>query len=499
MSESPRIIAAVDLGSNSFHMVIARYQDGQVQIIDRIKEMVRLAAGLEDDGTLSTEARQRALECLQRFGERLKGLADENVRAVGTNTLRKVRDPRAFLEEIEASLGHPVEIISGLEEARLVYKGVAHTVEPDKGRRLVIDIGGGSTEFVIGDGFESIKRESKFMGCVGFTRLFFPDGEVTEKRMERAILAAKQEVEVLATEYQTLGWKEAIGSSGTNKAIASILDATGWSPQQITARGLEKIKERVIKDGYANTTRLPGLSERRAPVFPAGLAILIGAFEILGIEKMFASDGALREGLLYDQLGRLQSADIREQTVAVMCARYGVDMRHADRVETTAIDFLHALKGDWEIQTPYMEKLLRWSARLHEIGLAISHSRYHKHGSYLVENSDMAGFSRQDQQLLWAMVRSHRNAFKLHRYTNTPNHLAKKGQRLTIILRLAIRLNRNRLDDQVPPVALCGTGKELALRFPKGWLDRLPLTRVVLEEEAAHLRRSGFLLAVEEG
>lgn len=497
MSAPPKTIAAVDLGSNSFHMVIARYQDGQLQVIDKIKEMVRLAAGLEDDSTLSQEARERALLCLQRFGERLQGLEAENVRAVGTNTLRKVRDPRLFLEELEGALGHPVEIISGLEEARLVYLGVAHTVEPDKGRRLVIDIGGGSTEFVIGDGFESRERASKFMGCVGFTRQFFGDGAVTEVSMKRAILAAKQEVEVIATEFQGLGWKEAIGSSGTIKAIASILDQSGWSRQEITMRGLEKIKDRIIKDGRARPERLPGLSERRAPVFPAGVAILIGAFQILGIETMIASDGALREGLMYDQLGRLQSADIREMTVATMCVRYGVDMRHVARVEKTAVALLKELTGEWEIQTAYMEKLLRWSARLHEIGLAISHSRYHKHGSYLVENSDMAGFSRQDQQLLWAMVRSHRNAFKCHRFNNAPGKLPEKVRKLTILLRLAIRLNRNRLDDQVPQVELHGSGQTLEVRFPKGWLEGLPLTQVVLAEEAEWLREAGYILNLE--
>ena len=492
---APKTVAAIDLGSNSFHMVIARHQDGQVQIIDRIKEMVRLAAGLEEDSTLSEEARQRALECLQRFGERLLGLQAEDVRVVGTNTLRKVRDPRAFLEELEAALGHPVEIISGLEEARLVYLGVAHTVEPDRGRRLVIDIGGGSTEFVIGDGFESIKRESKFMGCVGYTRRFFPDGTVDEDSMRRAILAAKQEVEVIATEYRALGWSEALGSSGTNKAIASILDETGWSPQQITARGLEKIRARIVKDGAACVDRLPGLSERRAPVFPAGLAILIAAFDILGIEKMTASDGALREGLMYDLLGRIQSADIREKTVATICARYGVDIRQADRVESTAVQLLHSLDGDWEINTPYMEKLLRWSSRLHEIGLAISHSSFHKHGSYLVENSDMAGFSRQDQQLLWALVRTHRQSFKPHRFNNAPGHLPEKARKLAIILRLAILLNRNRLDDQVPPIALQGHQKNLTIRFPQGWLDALPLTQAVLQEEATRLSSGGFQLS----
>ncbi len=489
-----KTVAAVDLGSNSFHMVLARVGDGQVQIIDRIKEMVRLAGGLEDDKTLSSEARERALECLSRFGERLRGVNTQNVRAVGTNTLRKARDPLAFLEELQGALGHPVEIISGLEEARLVYLGVAHTVEPTDGHRLVIDIGGGSTEFVIGEGFEPLVRESKFMGCVGFTRRFFADGKADENSFEQAILAAKQEVELLVPAFRRVGWDEAFGSSGTNKAACTIAEEMGWSRGVLTHKGLQKIKDRVIRDGEANPGRLRGLSERRAPVFPAGLAILIAIFEILELDGMVPSDGALREGLLFDLLGRMDREDIRERTVAVMATRYGVDQVQAERVENTAVGLLHQVRDAWELDSDYLESLLRWACQLHEIGLAISHSRFHKHGSYLVENSDMPGFSRQDQHLLWAMVRSHRRSFKPHRFQNAPGDLPTQGLRLSVLLRLAIRLNRSRLDDQVPDLKLVARDDTLSLVFPEGWLESMPLTRAVLEEEAAYLKSGGVKL-----
>lgn len=490
----PETIAAVDLGSNSFHMVIARVQDGQVQVLDRIKEMVRLAGGLGPDNNLSDEARERALETLTRFGERVRGMEVGSVRAVGTNTLRKAKNARAFLDEVEDALGHPVEIISGLEEARLVYMGVAYSLQSGPGKRLVIDIGGGSTEFIIGRGFESQHRDSKYMGCVSYSRMFFPDAMVDAARFDRAVLSARQELESMAARYSAIGWDVCIGASGTIKAIGQICEEMGYSRGGITLAGMQKIRRRLIKLGTANPNKIAGLSEERVPVFPGGLAILIAAFESLGIKRMLVSDGALREGLMYDLVGRMHQRDIREQTVANMCARYGVDTAHAERVAKTARDLLAQVKEDWELEAPYWEKMLRWAAQLHEIGLAVTHANYHKHGSYLVENSDMPGFSRQDQQFLWALLRSHRRSFKPHRYVNMTNKYSRAGKRLTVLLRIAHLLNRNRRDDFLPPIKAQAKGRTLELQFPPQWLQNMPLTLTALEEEAALLELGKFNL-----
>jgi exopolyphosphatase / guanosine-5'-triphosphate,3'-diphosphate pyrophosphatase len=492
--ELPETVAAVDLGSNSFHMVIARVQGGQVQILDRLKEMVRLAGGLGPDNNLNDDARERALETLTRFGERVRGMEVGSVRAFGTNTLRKARNARAFLDDVEDALGHPVEIISGLEEARLVYMGVAYSLQSGPGRRLVIDIGGGSTEFIIGQGFEPQHRDSKYMGCVSYSRAYFPDGLIDEARFERAVLAARQELESMAARYSAIGWDFCIGASGTIKAIGQICEATGYSRGGITLAAMQKIRRRLIKLGKADSTKIAGLGEERVPVFPGGLAILIAAFESLGIKRMLVSDGALREGLMYDLIGRMHEQDVRDQTVANMCARYGIDVVHARRVERTALALLDQVKDDWELDEQYWRKILRWSALLHEIGLAVTHANYHKHGSYLVENSDMPGFSRQDQQLLWALIRSHRRSFKPHRYVNMANKVSRSGKRLTILLRLAHLLNRNRRDDFLPPIKVQVTGRTLELIFPAGWLETMPLTLTALEEEASLLAAGKFKL-----
>ncbi|MFU8802360.1 MAG: exopolyphosphatase [Bradymonadaceae bacterium] len=490
----PETIAAVDLGSNSFHMVIARVHDGQVQVLDRIKEMVRLAGGLGPDNNLSDEARDRAMETLTRFGERVRGMEEGSVRAVGTNTLRKAKNSRAFIAQIEDALGHPVEIISGLEEARLVYMGVAYSLQSGPGRRLVIDIGGGSTEFIIGQGFEPAHRDSKYMGCVSYSRAYFPDGVIDAARFDQAVLAARQELESMAGKFSAIGWDICIGASGTIKAIGQICEENGYSRGGITLAGMQKIRRKLIKLGAAKHQKINGLAEDRVPVFPGGLAILIAAFESLGIKRMLVSDGALREGLMYDLFGRIRHQDIREQTVANMCARYGVDMVHAERVENTAAELLDQVRDDWELEEPYWEKMMRWASKLHEIGLAITHSSYNKHGSYLVENSDMPGFSRQDQQLLWALVRSHRRTFVPHRYVNMTNKFSRSGKRLTVLLRLAHLLNRSRRDGFLPSIKVRAQGRTITLQFPPGWLENMPLTRTALEEEATLLANGKFTL-----
>jgi exopolyphosphatase/guanosine-5'-triphosphate,3'-diphosphate pyrophosphatase len=490
-------LAAVDLGSNSFHMVIARVRDGQLQVIDRIRDMVRLGAGLDADNNLTDEAQDNALRALSRFGERLRGMPEGTVRIVGTNTLRQAKNAAEFMAEAEEALGHPIEIISGREEGRLIYLGVSHDIALTPGERcLVIDIGGGSTEFIIGQGSSILACESLYMGCVSYSQRFFPKGRITNKRFDRAVLAARQEVRVLETVYPALGWQIALGASGTIRAIQSVLQQEKMGGDHITLDGLQRLRQKMVALGHADMLKLEGLNDNRAPVFAGGVAILLGAFQSLGIERMSASEFALREGVLYDLYGRRHHADIRDQTIDAMAARYQVDKAHADRVERTALGLHAQLAEAWGLDDMFYEQRLRWACQLHEIGLAVAHSRYHKHGSYLVENSDMPGFSRQDQQIMWALVRTHRRSFKPHRFMNIPNNLGMPCMRLAVILRLAVLLNRARSQDAAHELRASAKGNTIKLRFPPNILAQSPLMAADLEAEAEVLETAGFKLRI---
>lgn len=491
----PSTVAAVDLGSNSFHLVVARLVHGRLDVVDRLREPVRLAAGLDEDGRLDEDAKERALACLARFGQRLQDLPAGTVRAVGTNTLRRAREAGDFHQRAHEALGHPIEIISGSEEARLVYLGVAQDTHDDSSRRLVIDIGGGSTELVIGEGYDPIEANSLYMGCVSYSRSFFPTGKLTPKAFERAVLAARMELEPIERRYRELSWEKAIGSSGTALAIAAILQGQGWSKRGITREGLIALRQELLSCRRMDELRLPGLSANRAPVLPGGLAILIAAFEALGIDEMATSTWALREGLLHDLLGRFGEDDARDRTVEGFARRYHVDLAQADRVERTAASFLAQVSDSWSLDDELAGKLLGWAARLHEIGLTIAHAGYHRHGAYLVENSEMPGFARGDQALLAALIGRHRRKLVREELPPAPPGLKNKAVlRVLVLLRLAVLLNRSRSHEPLPLFRLEARKAWLALRFPEGWLDERPLTRADLEEEAERLAAVGIEL-----
>ena len=478
-------------------MVIARVVDGELQVVDRIKDMVRLAAGLGKDKKLDDESRERALRALSIFGERLRGLPQGSVRAVGTNTLRKAHDSKAFLKEAEETLGHPIEVISGSEEARLVYLGVVHTLGAANHNRLVMDIGGGSTEFIIGRGFEPLARESKYMGCVSYSNRYFPDGVITRELFDNAVIAARAELESSEHRFIQMGWNNSVGSSGTIRAIHDIIVTHGLEKAGITYPALKQLRSMIVEAGTIDALEgIEGMPSNRAPVFAGGLAILMGAFKSLGIEQMIVSDGALREGVLYDLLGRFSDSDIREQTILHLAEHNQVDYDHALRVADTAQSLLDQVAGIWELYEPPFKQILRWAALIHEIGLSISHSRYHIHGSYLVENSDLPGFSREDQKVLWALVRSHRRRFKPHRFEDLHAPYDVKGMRLAMILRLAVLLNRSRRD-AVPnvEVKIKSQPHKIRLKFPEGWLDANPLTRAGLEQERDYVSSAFSLKA----
>jgi exopolyphosphatase / guanosine-5'-triphosphate,3'-diphosphate pyrophosphatase len=493
----PDVIAAVDLGSNSFHMVVARYSHGQLIILDRLREMVRLAAGLDKQGRLDRAVTERSLACLQRFGQRLRDMQASSVRVVGTNTLRKARRKGAFLDRAREAIGHPIEIISGIEEARLIYLGVARTMPSEPGTRLVVDIGGGSTELIVGEGLQAKRLESLYMGCVGVSQQYFADGEITEKRMRRARLAARQELEPIRTGFGRGAWDQAVGSSGTVRAIADIVRLRGASDSLITPQYVGELVDLVVRSGNIARLKLPGLTEERAPVFPGGLAILAEILDVLEIPALRVADGALREGLLYDLLGRLTDEDARMRSVRAMQARYHVDDTQADRVEATALGFLQQVQEPWGITDPLAELMLGWAARLHEVGLDISHSHYHKHSAYLLENADMPGFPSEEQKLLACIVGAHRRKLNLANLEDLTPPWHVRAELLIVLLRLAVLLHRGRGPTPLPPIELTARTRGLDLGFEGGWFDQNPLTRADLELESEYLKATGFRLRID--
>lgn len=472
-------------------MVVARVEGGQLRLVDRLRESVQLAAGLDAELYLDEAAEARALSCLQRFGARLRGVPAQAVRVVGTNTLRRARNSAAFLQRAEAALGLPIAVISGIEEARLIYLGVAHSLAHSGRRRLVIDIGGGSTELIIGEGVSPLRLESLHMGCVSLEQGHFPGGKVRAGEWDRAVLAAHQELELVAEPLRALGWQQAVGASGTAKAIAGVLRNAGWADEGITREGLERLRTQLLRDGGAEPLRAHGLNADRVEVFPSGAAIMSAAFEALGIDQMDVADGALREGLLYDLLGRIGPDDVREHSVDELARRYHVDPAQAARVAATAELARAQVEQSWELEGPECRRMLAWAARLHEIGLDIAHSQYHKHGAYVLRNADLAGFSRQEQALLAALVRVHRRKFAPSEFKDLPERMQTPARRLALLLRLAVLLHRPRLDQQVEFV-LSVRADEIELGFAPGWLDEHPLLRADLEQEAAYLANAGY-------
>jgi len=487
------ILAAVDLGSNSFRLQIARVENDQLYMLDGLREAVRLAAGLTDDKRLDKAAQQRALACLQRFGERLRGLPREAVRAVGTNSLRVAKNAPEFLLQAEAALGFPIDVIAGREEARLIYLGVARALPQSESKRMVMDIGGGSTEFIIGTGMQPHKLESLYMGSVSYSVRYFPDGKINKSNLKQAELAARSEVQAITSEFSTGHWDIAFGSSGTARVLCDILEQNGYSDGDITRKGLELLREHLLKAGDVNKLDLDGLKPDRVPVLPGGFAIMYAAFCELGIERMQPALGALREGLLYDLIGRFHHNDMREVTVQQFMRRYHVDIRQAARVahlaDLLARQFLEGLVDD------EASNLLAWAARLHEIGISVAHSGYHKHSAYILANADMPGFSRTEQSYLSLLALAHRgNMEKLRGKLDTSEKLAQ-----VMALRLAALIYRNRGDVELPPMQCHFSGTKFHLALAPGWLVQNPLTEAALLEEMKQWKGLGVNMQVVEG
>ena len=498
------LVAAVDLGSNSFRMLVAQVVNTpsgtQLRPIDTLRETVRLAAGLTDNKLLGNDAYQRGLSAIRRFGERIRGFDPSKVRAVATNTLRVAKNAQNFVNDAQDALGFPIEVIAGVEEARLIYIGAAHEVSAVQGNRLVVDIGGGSTELIIGKGYEPKLMESLYIGCVSHSMRFFPRGNIDAHAFKEAELAARREIQVIAGNYLKSGWKQVIGSSGTARALADIIAENNFNGQGdgltmgrvntgsglITREGLRAMKKHLLKYEHVNDIQLGGLKDERRGVWPGGLAIMLAVFDELGIESMEVTDAALRVGVLYDLLGRSQHHDMRYVTVEQFMQRYTVDRDQATRVGNLAAEFLDQLpKPDSERRAENIA-LLQWAANLHEIGLSISHNGYHKHSAYIAGNADMPGFSKNDQARLAALLIGH--AGKLGKLaTNAGFH----DWRMLFCLRLAQVLCRGRSDANLPKVKVSEDDGSYLVSLSREWADAHPLTEFSLQKEAAEWERIG--------
>lgn len=487
-SRTHREFAAIDLGSNSFHMIVARIVNGSIQVLSRLKRRVRLADGLDENRILNQEAMDRGIACLSLFADRLQGFSPENVKVVGTYTLRRALNNDEFLKQAQAVFPFPIQIISGQDEARLIYSGVSHT-QPEKGRKLVVDIGGGSTEMTIGDDFTPVRAESRHMGCVSFAKRFFPQGELSEERFQAAYQLAMEKLEDLETEYRELGWKHVLGSSGTIKTVSKVLMANGFRDGLITEKRLQNIINACLQFKSLKEIQLKGLIEERADVLVPGLAILLALFHTFKIEQMRYSDGALREGLMYGLEKYFQVDDIRQRTAQALAIQFNIDEAQAHRVEHTALKLFDQVNG-WKNrhQIAELRELLKWASLLHEIGIVINHNNVNKHSAYIISNATLAGFDGEQQALLATLMRFHLKGFKKSDLRSTSRYQYRDILTLLRLFRLAVLFNRSRQASVMPEqLTLTINQNDWALAFEEGYLTQNPLVQADLVEEQKQL------------
>ncbi len=509
-------LAAVDLGSNSFHLQIARLVDNQLYPLDNLKETVRLGAGVTPEKQIDPATAERAFNALRLFAERLRGLPKDAVRVVGTNALRIAKNANSFVREAEAILGYPIEVIAGREEARLIYIGVAHSLPPANQNRLVVDIGGGSTEFIIGHRMKPKLVDSLYMGCVSFSERYFPGGKLDRKSFKEAEYAAACELESITTPFRKEGWREAYGSSGTAKALGIILVENGQSTHAITRDGLAWLKEKALKAGDFKSLDLPGVKGDRVPVLPGGLAIMTAIFEELDLKEMAIADTALRDGVLYDLLGRTSHTDIRDTTVIQFAKRYHVDQAQATRVEAAALRFFDAIdsagdgaadstnqsagseQNDAELldERRYQHRqTLGWACRLHEIGISIAQAGFHKHSAYIIGNADMPGFSKREQATLATLILAQRGKLSKLSAEQMQDDLFVSR---VLCLRLSVLLARSRRNPGGQRFSLLRhlAERKFTLKVEHDWLAKNDLTAYELKQEAMEWANVGVEVVV---
>ncbi len=476
------LLAAVDLGSNSFRLEIGRLDHDQIHRTEYLKETVRQGSGLDEARKLTPEAMQRGLDCLARFGERLAGFKRTQVRAVATQTLREARNREEFLRSAQQVLGFPIDVISGREEARLIYLGVAHLLPQSPERRLVVDIGGRSTELILGQQFQARVMESYRVGSVAWSMRYFPDGQFTERAFESAEIAAKAVLDEALSAYGRDTWDVAYGSSGTIGAVGDVLGAAGWDATKITREGLDWLLERLLAARSADRVRMDGLKDDRRPVLGGGLSVLRALFDLLGIDEMQTAQGALRHGALYDLLDREHGeTDIRSATVQRLATKFEADPAQSERVGRVARHLLRQLRtsDDPEVLARQQRKL-GWAAQLHEIGSLISHSDYHKHGAYVLDNADALGFAVPELHRLSLLVLGHRG--KLRKLDADFSDELFVHQLLS--LRLAVILCHARRDPDLKGLKLDATASQFTLCVAPAWRAAYPQSVHLLREEA---------------
>ncbi|CAI1028951.1 exopolyphosphatase [Serratia quinivorans] len=482
MLSSSALYAAIDLGSNSFHMLVVREVAGSIQTLARIKRKVRLAAGLDQNNLLSYEAMQRGWQCLKLFSERLQDIPRAQIRVVATATLRLASNADEFLQTAEQILGCPIQVISGEEEARLIYHGVAHTTGgPDQ--RLVVDIGGGSTELVTGTGAQAAQLYSLSMGCVTWLERFFSDRNLGLENFERAEQAAREMVRPIAPQLRQHGWQICVGASGTVQALQEIMVAQGMD-ERITLSKLRQLKQRAIQCGKLEELEIEGLTLERALVFPSGLSILLAIFQELGIESMMLAGGALREGLVYGMLHLPVEQDIRSRTIRNLQRRYLLDTEQAERVSQLAANFSQQVSNEWQLDARCRE-LLHSACLIHEIGLSVDFKQAPQHAAYLIRHLDLPGFTPAQKKLLATLLQNQSNTIDLPLLSQQNALPPRTAQRLCRILRLAIIFASRRRDDTLPAVRLrANNDDELTVILPPGWLEQHPLRAELLDQES---------------
>ena len=487
--------AAIDLGSNSFHLIVAQDEHGHLKIIDRLREAVRLGQALTEDGYFTQQGIETALACLQRFGERVRGVSSKSIRVVGTNALRVATNAQELLDQGEINLGKRIEIISGVEEARLTYQGVVSSLHNDDARFL-IDIGGSSTELVIGEGKNPKLLTSVNMGCVTWTEKYFKHEKITAKHFKTASFAALMKLESETKRYKKHKPDVTIGSSGTIKAISRLISESGWNEGVMNIDSLYSLRDKIIEDGTSKKLTSKLVSDDRLQVLPGGLSILITLFETFSIKQMKLAEGALREGILFDLWGRTHEADVRENTVQALQKRYSIDIEQSKNVAKTVLELLNSLQGDWEFSEEWID-YLRWASEIHEIGISISYNQYHKHGAYILSNADMAGFSQLEQNLLAILVKNHRKKPDGPQFKQFRDEYRHDIAHLCVILRLAVILNRGRYFSTKPPLYLSTNKKHVTIHVSDNWLDEHPLILADLEQEIKYLKQLDIVLTIE--
>ncbi|MGX7356892.1 guanosine-5'-triphosphate,3'-diphosphate diphosphatase [Citrobacter sp. ESY80] len=480
MLTTTSLYAAIDLGSNSFHMLVVREVAGSIQTLTRIKRKVRLAAGLNSDNVLSAEAMERGWQCLRLFAERLQDIPQPQIRVVATATLRIAVNADEFIAKAQEILGCPVQVISGEEEARLIYQGVAHTTG-GADQRLVVDIGGASTELVTGSGAQTTSLFSLSMGCVTWLERYFTNRNLAQENFDEAEKAAREVLRPVADKLRFHGWKVCVGASGTVQALQEIMMAQGMD-ERITLAKLQQLKQRAIHCGRLEELEIEGLTLERALVFPSGLAILIAIFTELNIQCMTLAGGALREGLVYGMLHLPVDQDIRSRTLRNIQRRFMVDTDQANRVSQLAVHLLEQVKDEWHLEAISRE-LLQSACQLHEIGLSVEYKQAPLHAAWLVRNLDLPGFTPAQKKLLATLLLNQTNPVdlsSLHQQNAVPPRIA---EHLCRLLRLAIIFAARRRDDLVPHITLQAQDENLTLTLPEGWLEHHPLGTELIDQE----------------